>query len=325
MKIVSFPIVLFFSVIFIVSLPSCTHDPVGIDMLQPVCFDSLVMPILQTSCGKSGCHGSGSDEGGFALTGYSSLMPLVNAGDPRGSKLYQIITDINSEEMMPPDQPLSKEQRTIIEVWIAQGAIQYNCGGSNPDEVCFVQDILPMILSNCGIEGCHDAITQEEDYVFTNYSGIMQGIQPYNLSGSAIYRSVTNNGEDIMPPYPMPPLNTDQITSLREWILNGALNSDCPDAVCDTINPISFTTQVDPIMQQKCVGCHNAVTTSGGVNLDGYSNVYTYATTLRTGTPVLQGVIRKMAGFQPMPPSYNLDECTIRTIELWIEQGAANN
>jgi hypothetical protein len=326
-KLYILPPVFILLVLLLVSLSSCTHNPVGIDSLEPVCFDSVVMPLLQTSCGKAGCHDVGSNEGGFSVSGYHSVMQLVSAGDPRGSKLYQIITDINSEEMMPPGQPLSKDQRSVIEVWIAQGAEQNPCDGSviPPDEICFVQDILPMISSNCGTQGCHDAATHREGYVLIDYNTIMNGIQPNSLNGSAIYQSVTGNEEEFMPPSPRTPLTPKQIADLREWILSGAENSDCPGAVCDTLNPIGFTAQVNPVIQQKCTGCHNSTTTSGGVNLDGYPNVHYYATTLRSGTPILKGVIRRMNGFQAMPQSYSLDICTIRTIELWMEQGAADN
>jgi len=50
-----------------------------------------------------------------------------------------------------------------------------------------------------------------------------------------------------------------------------------------------------------------------------------YAETLRNGTPVLTGTIRQLAGFKAMPPSTRLDECSIRKVELWIQQGISNN
>ena len=95
---------------------------------------------------------------------------------------------------------------------------------------------------------------------------------------------------------------------------------------CDTTGTILFSS-VDSVLQNNCVSCHNLSTASGGVNLDGYSNVYSYATTLRNNTPILIGVIRRMSGFSPMPqlPSPPLDECSIRKIEMWIEQGALQN
>jgi len=95
---------------------------------------------------------------------------------------------------------------------------------------------------------------------------------------------------------------------------------------CDTSGTILFSS-VDSVLQNNCISCHNVSSASGGVNLDGYANVYAYATTLRNNTPILQGVIRRMSGFSPMPapPSPALDECSIRKIEMWIEQGAQHN
>ncbi len=95
---------------------------------------------------------------------------------------------------------------------------------------------------------------------------------------------------------------------------------------CDTTGTISFLS-VDSVLQNNCVSCHNSSSATGGVNLDGYDNVYPYATILRNNTPILIGVIRRMNGFVPMPelPAPPLDECSIRKIELWIEQGAQPN
>jgi hypothetical protein len=95
---------------------------------------------------------------------------------------------------------------------------------------------------------------------------------------------------------------------------------------CDTTGTITFSS-VDSVLQNNCVSCHNSSSASGGVNLDGYANVYTYATTLRNNTPILTGVVRRMNGFIPMPalPAPPLDECSIRKIEIWIEQGAQQN
>jgi hypothetical protein len=313
-----------FSMIALLTTISCYHDPVNLNDIPSVCFDSLVYPLLQISCGIQGCHGSGSNDSDFSVKDYNSVMEAVSPYNPRASKLYQVITDINSDEMMPPGQPLTLEQRSIIEIWIAQGATKGTCV-PDTNSICFVQDILPMILSNCGTQGCHDAVTHAEGYILTDYNSIMEGIRPYKPGSSKIYEVVTESGEDKMPPYPLQPLTSSQISALREWIVSGAENSDCPETVCDTLGVISFTSQVNPVIQSSCFGCHNPSQLSGGVDLSGYSHILTYAQTLRNGTPVLTGVIRKLSGFQPMPPSYSLDECTIRKIELWIENGAANN
>jgi cytochrome c5 len=322
-----------FPVFVLAVFPACHHDSLIIDELDTVCFYGEVFPVLQTSCGIAGCH-DGSQEG-FLAADYNSIMRLVVPGDPRGSKLYQVITDINGEAMMPPDSPLPKNQRSVIQVWIAQGALETTCdtgnGGSNiiipSDSVCFVQDILPLFLSNCAISSCHDGLSHGEEDLFAlnSYTAIRPYVVPFKPSQSLVYEAVTGSGEEFMPPAPKSPLSPTQKELLRKWIADGALNSDCPDALCDTLNPIEFTAQVKPIIDSYCVSCHNAASSSGGVNLNGYAQIKKAAETLRNGTPLLVGTIRHMPGFKAMPPSSTLDECSIRKIELWIEQGKPNN
>jgi len=319
------------------SLSACYHEPLIIDDMDTVCFGAQVLPVLQSSCGITGCH-DGSQEG-FLAADYASIVRSVKSGDPRGSKLYQVITDINGEEMMPPDMPLTQEQRTIIQVWIAQGALETTCEASNggngnippgdADSICFVQDVLPLFISNCAISSCHDGLSQgeeeEESFALNSYSTILPYVDAFNPSSSDVYKAVNGTGEDMMPPPPKSPLSSAQKEVLRKWIADGALNSDCPDAHCDTAGTIRFNTSVKQTIDSYCVSCHNASVTSGGVNLNGYAQIKEYAAMLRNGTPLLVGVISHAAGFKAMPPSVKLDECSIRKIELWISQGMLNN
>jgi hypothetical protein len=306
---------------------SCTHEP-DLEGFETVCFDTEVLPVLQTSCGMTGCHDGTED--GFLAADYASVMESVTPGDPRKSMLYKIITDIHSHDMMPPDKPLSQSQRNIIQVWIAQGAQETLCetdtGGNQADRICFVQDILPMMLSSCGVTGCHDAITAEHGHVFTDYNSILEhGIEPFDPDNSEIYEVVTETGGDRMPPSPRNPLTLEQISALRKWIEDGALNSDCPADICDTAGTISFSTQIFPVLQANCAGCHNSSIANGNVNLSSYNQVLTQVQTLRNGTPVLSGVVNRTTGFVAMPLTFSLQDCDITAIEKWIAQGAMNN
>ena len=318
-------------------LYSCKQEPVYIEELDTVCFDSQVLPILQTSCAISGCHDAGSASEGFISTNYESITQAVNPGDANGSLLYQVITDINGESMMPPDGPLSKEQRMLIHIWIAQGALNTLCGSViNPptdtitsDTLCFVQDILPVLLSNCGTIGCHDATSHTDGYILISYNTLMlqdESIIPYNPAESEIYEAITEtDDDDRMPPPPRSPLSLEQKEILRKWITAGAFNSDCPQSACDTVTVISFSNTVNPVIQTNCVGCHNDSQSNGGVNLNGYQQVKYYAETLRNNKSMLTGTIRKLTGFAAMPPTGSLSACSIRQIELWIEQGKQSN
>lgn len=332
-------IVLFlFNLVPFLVVNSCRHEPYGIESLDTVCFNSQILPILQTSCGISGCHGNGSDEGDFIVDDYESIMEIVKPFNASSSKLYRVITDINSEDFMPPNRPLTLQQRTQIMVWIEQGAENIIClpddngnGGDplNYDSICFNQSILPILLSSCGKVGCHDATSHEGDYVLTSYSTLTarpSSIVPYDLDESKIFKVITESDpDDVMPPPPNDRLTNDQTDIFSTWILEGALNSDCPWTACDTINPISFSEQVWPIIQNNCLGCHSASSASGGVDLSSYSQVKYYSETLVSGTPILIGAILQLPEFSPMPPSGPLSSCQTRTVELWIEQGLLDN
>lgn len=108
-------------ILLMCQLQSCKHEPSNISNLPMVCF-SEIQPIL-SACSK--CHsGSSREGGGFDPSNYASIMKSVKPGNPWGSKLYTIISSPNNPNMMPPkgNDPVSKEDRTLIEIWILQGA-----------------------------------------------------------------------------------------------------------------------------------------------------------------------------------------------------------
>ncbi len=106
-------------------ITSCTHDAKIAD--QPiVCFDRDILPIFTNSCGMAGCHDGGS-HGGRGFNSYASISREVVAGNPNKSNLYTVLIDTWGFNRMPPKQPLSLENRTLIRVWIEQGATETTC------------------------------------------------------------------------------------------------------------------------------------------------------------------------------------------------------
>lgn len=92
-------------------------------------------------------------------------------------------------------------------------------------------------------------------------------------------------------------------------------------ALCDTINPITYVNQVSSIFEANCYECHSSEIQTAGVILDTYSGV-----NAQIDAGLIPGVIRHDPGFTPMPfGRLRIDDCQIRTIELWIEAGAPNN
>lgn len=322
---------LFLGLIFILSVgswvSSCTHNA-DAGNFPEVCFERDVLPIFQNSCAISGCH-DGNGESELRLNSYVPISHAVEPGKPYSSEIYKAIITTRGENKMPPDQPLSLDNRTIIRVWIEQGARLTTCqdttgqggggGGYVNPLACFSRDILPVLTSRCASTGCHDQITHEEGYVFSSYSTTMTAVSAGNPDNSKLYEVITKaGGEEKMPPAGKPQLTTAEIDSIRNWISYGALNAYCGET-CDTINPITFSGTIWPIMQTSCTGCHSGASPSGGVLLANYTNVSAAA----ANGSLLNSL--KGAGVTKMPLGSSFSTCRIRQFGIWINNGHLKN
>lgn len=191
--------------------------------------------------------------------------------------------------------------------------------------VYFQAQILPILISSCGISGCHTEDSAQEGVVLTSYSSVLQTTElvPYDLEESDLYEVLVEDRLDKrMPPSPRNPLSTSQINLIAKWILQGATDQNCNPLAqeCDTTN-ISYSTYVQPVLQDHCIGCHSGGSPSGNVNLDSYEGIKTVAEDGR-----LYGVISWMEGFPNMPRGgAKLPDCAIDKIKAWIEAGAVEN
>lgn len=88
---------------------------------------------------------------------------------------------------------------------------------------------------------------------------------------------------------------------------------------CDTLN-ITFSGVVDPILEINCKTCHFNGNVNTGINIADYEDVKKLADEGK-----LLGAIRHKAGFKAMPPNSKLDDCSIRKIEAWVNNGSQNN
>lgn len=192
----------------------------------------------------------------------------------------------------------------------------------DPDSTYFQNDVLPLFVSNCAKSGCHDAATHEEGFVFNSYNGIRNSgqIVPGNPNEGDIMQAITETDPDkIMPPPPNDPLTAAQINMISNWISQGALNNACTGD-CDTTN-VTYSATILPLMQSRCIGCHNNNTTSGNVNLSTHAGTQVQALNGR-----LLAVVNHEPGFSPMPSGGNkLSDCEIAEIRIWVNDGAPNN
>lgn len=204
-----------------------------------------------------------------------------------------------------------------------------NSGGSgssttpcDPDKIYFQQQVLPILLSNCAMSGCHDEITHEEGVVLTSYEKVVTTteIRPGNAAESELYKLIIDlDSGDRMPPPPQSALNQQQVQLIYQWIQQGAQNLIC-QSMCDS-NSFSYGGAIRPLIANKCQGCHTTANAQGGVNLSTYA-----ALKLKITDGRLWGSINHLAGFYPMPKNgAKLSDCEITQVKKWIEAGAPEN
>ena len=211
------------------------------------------------------------------------------------------------------------------------GAINGNGGSGNgngttvscsPDTVYFANEILPLFQSRCAISGCHTTVNPPKGIVLNSYAAILSSgeIVPYDASEGDIMEAIQETDpDDIMPRPPYAPLSPEQINKIRTWINQGARNNACSES-CDT-NAVTYALTIAPMLQNRCVGCHNNTSQGGGVNLSNYGGVQTVALNGR-----LSGAVNRQPGFAPMPQGGNqLSDCNLDKIRSWLDQGAPNN
>lgn len=195
----------------------------------------------------------------------------------------------------------------------------------DPDSVYFDQQILPFIVSSCAKPGCHSEASAQDGVILNNYANVIStgDVQPFDLNGSDLWDVITETDPDkVMPPPGENPLTPDQISLIQQWILQGAQNLTCENlGPCDTVL-VSFSADVQPIIQMKCLGCHTTPTpTNLQVSLADYNGVNAVASNGR-----MLGAIKHLPGYTPMPNGGpKLTDCEISIISNWISEGTLNN
>jgi hypothetical protein len=192
----------------------------------------------------------------------------------------------------------------------------------DPDSVYFQTQVLPILVSNCAMEDCHDAITAEDGIQLDSYLALMNSdiVDPGDPGNSDFIEVLTETGNDLMPPTDAGgPLSADQIALLTQWVAQGAVNNSCtPD--CDPTQ-FSYAVNLEPVIELACEGCHSGANPSGGVSLTNYNEV---RATALDGS--LMHSLFGTGGYSIMPDNtLGLPECNITQFQLWVNAGAPNN
>jgi len=189
-------------------------------------------------------------------------------------------------------------------------------------KVYFQQQVLPVLISNCAMSGCHDDASHQDGVILTSYEKIMAtaDVRPGRPNNSDLYEVLLETDPDKrMPRPPASPLQQNQVQLIKKWIEQGALNLSC-QSICDTTQ-FTYSSSVKSIITNHCQGCHSGVTAQGGIDLSTYAGVK-----MKIDDGRLWGAINHFPGFSAMPKNGNkLTTCELTQIRKWIETGSPNN
>ena len=189
-------------------------------------------------------------------------------------------------------------------------------------KIYFQQQVLPILVSNCAMSGCHDDATHKEGVVLTSYQKVMATTQvrPGNPGNSKLYKVIVDpDPGDRMPEPPQNPLTQQQIQVIYAWIQQGAQNLVCEN-MCDS-SLFTFSGAIQPLIQSKCQGCHSGVNAQGGIDISTYQLLKA-----KVIDGKLWGSINQLPGYSPMPKNgATLSHCEINQFQKWIAAGSLNN
>ncbi len=190
---------------------------------------------------------------------------------------------------------------------------------SGSTEVSFQDEVLPLLISNCALSGCHDAGTRRDGVQLTDYVNILKQVKARKPDNSELYEVITESDPDKrMPPPPQSAFSSSQTELIRRWILEGARNTFRAEDQCDTA-AVSYANTIRNILDQNCVGCHNNSLSEGGLNLLIFSQIQQKQAAIyeRISLPTNNSLY--------MPKGGNLSACKTNQIKAWIHQGAQQN
>jgi hypothetical protein len=94
--------------------------------------------------------------------------------------------------------------------------------------VCFDNDVMLIINSNCNVSGCHGGGGEAPS--LNTYEDVSRYVIAGKPNDSELHKVITahSNLMGLMPPEPKAPLTSSQIDIISIWIMQGAEHTTCP-------------------------------------------------------------------------------------------------
>jgi hypothetical protein len=144
-----------------------------------------VKTIVHEYCATSNCHG-GPISPKFET--YSDIMKYIVAGNPSGSKLWEMITTNDFNKAMPPvnsSHELNTKDKAIIFNWI------YNGAKEKPDLADFRPAAIRLIANGCASANCHNQATATGSWAEKGILGTRYGIASADTASFSFYDAGT--------------------------------------------------------------------------------------------------------------------------------------
>lgn len=194
----------------------------------------------------------------------------------------------------------------------------------SPDTVYFQNQVLPLLVSHCAKPGCHSAEDKQDGVILTSYQNLMTTVDDVGeqdwSKNELMEVLLLNDPDERMPPAPNLKLTFDEVNLISKWIAQGARNNSCNEnfSGCSTTN-VKFSTDIRPVLQTKCVGCHSGSLAFGNVLLADHAGAKAVATNGK-----LVAAITRTSNWMPKNGA-KLDDCTVDKIKAWVAAGALDN
>lgn len=210
---------------------SCKHVPPELPIPPPggggtgtntVCFESEILPIFQSNCAKSSCHDAATAQGGYVFDSYQNIIrKKIIPGNATNSEVYEVLFKSGSDRMpQAPNPDLTTEQKALIGRWINEGAKNTTNCRTNCDTTQYKYAAnISIIMTNYCV-GCHGGPTPSANINLSNHAGVAA----VAISGR-LYSAVSHAAGYSPMPQNANKLSECQLTQIKKWVVNGALNN----------------------------------------------------------------------------------------------------
>ena len=273
-----------------------------------------VKTILDRNCVS--CHNAPTAaNGNVSYADYQATIETggVVAGNSIASLLYQVIEDGSMPVGRPP---LSLNDSEAIRAWIDQGA---------PDQEGVVANEIPLVTmpadATIDVSLGQTSLTAQA----TDPDGQILRTVWSQVSGPAVALSGTMSNQVVIS-------NLQVGTLVFEFLAEDDSGAIVTGRVILTVNnggtpapaQVSFAQVIQPIIQARCLNCHNNAQALGGYSMSSYAQIVTRVVAGNALASVLYGRVAD----NTMPTGANalpLNQTQKDNIATWINQGALNN